>query len=113
MDKHPHIIGRQIFDIDFASKEASEVLQDKISAIFNNRLMDEINSLFDRVLPTNRIIKLDTLSIDIGSISFELLDTELPNRVIQKLEQELMLILLHDNAPGGCQELKDQQYLRY
>ena len=97
MDKQPHIIGRQIFDIDFPSKEASEVLQDKVSAIFNNRLMDEMNRLFDRVLPSNRIIKLDTLSIDIGNISFESLETELPNRLIQKLEQELMLILLHDN----------------
>ncbi len=103
MDKHPHIIGRQIFDIDFASKEASEVLQDKISAIFNNRLMDEMNSLFDRVLPSNRIIKLDTLSIDIGNIGFESLDTELPNRLIQKLEQELMLILLHDNAASTAE----------
>lgn len=118
MDKHPHIIGRQIFDIDFASKEASEVLQDKISAIFNNRLMDEMNSLFDRVLPTNRIIKLDTLNIDIGNISFELLDTELPNRVIQKLEQELMLILLHDNAATAAesdfifQEDKKGSYLQ-
>lgn len=98
MYKHPHIIGRHIFDIDFTSKEESEVLQDKISAIFNNRLMDEMNSLFDRVLPSNRIIKLDSLSIDIGNISFESLDSELPNRLIQKLEQELMLILLHDNA---------------
>ena len=98
MDKHPHIIGRQIFDIDFSSEDASYVLQDKISTIFKNRLMDEINNLFDRIIPSNRIIKLDTLNIDIGNFAFDLLETELPNKLIQKLEQELMLILLHDNA---------------
>jgi hypothetical protein len=98
MDKHPHIIGRQIFDIDFPSKEESDVLQDKISLIFNNRLLDEMNQLFDRILPTNRLIKLDTLIIDLGNIDFEYLDSELPNRLIQKIEEELRLILLHDNA---------------
>jgi hypothetical protein len=98
MDNHPHVIGRQIFDVDFSSKEKSDVLQDKISLIFNNRLMDEMNQLFDRILPSNRIIKVDTLIIDIGEIGFEFLDTELPKRIIQKIEEELRLILLHDNA---------------
>ncbi|MDP3468470.1 MAG: contractile injection system tape measure protein [Daejeonella sp.] len=98
MDKYPNIIGRQIFDIDFSSKEESHVLQDKISLIFNTRLLDEMDSLFNRILPSNRIIKLDTLSIDIGDIGFDSLESELPNLFIQKLEQELMLILLHDNA---------------
>ena len=98
MDNHPHVIGRQIFDVDFSSKEKSDVLQDKISLIFNNRLMDEMNQLFDRILPSNRIIKVDTLIIDIGEIGFESLDTELPKRIIQKIEEELRLILLHDNA---------------
>ncbi len=118
MDKHPHIIGRQIFDIDFPSKEAAEVLQDKISSIFNNRLMDEMNILFDKIIPSNRIIKLDTLSIDIGSIDFSSLETELPDRLIQKLEQELRLILLHDNAapasdsPDVFQDDKKGNYLQ-
>jgi hypothetical protein len=98
MDKHPHIIGRQIFDIDFSSKENSGVLQDKISSIFNNFLIDEMNQLFDRILPSNRIIKVDTLQINLGDISFDHLDTELPNRLIQKIEEELRLILLHDNS---------------
>ena len=98
MDKHPHIIGRQIFDIDFSSKENSVVLQDKISSIFNNFLLDEMNQLFDRILPSNRIIKVDSLQINLGDIDFELLDTELPNRLIQKIEEELRLILLHDNS---------------
>ena len=98
MDNHPHIIGRQIFDVDFSSTEKSDVLQDKISLIFNNRLMEEMNQLFDRILPSNRIIKVDTLIIDVGEIGFEFLDTELPNRIIQKIEEELRLILLHDNA---------------
>jgi hypothetical protein len=98
MDKYPHIIGKQIFDLEFSSKQESQILQDKISSIFNSRLIDEMNILFDRLIPSNKIIKLDTLSIDIGSISFESLESELPNKLIQKLEQELNLILLHDNS---------------
>ena len=98
MDKYPHIIGKQIFDLEFSSKQESQILQDKISSIFNSRLIDEMNVLFERLIPSNKIIKLDTLSIDIGSISFESLDSELPNKLIQKLEQELNLILLHDNS---------------
>ena len=98
MDKHPHIIGRQIFDIDFSSKEKSGALQDKISSICNNFLLNEMNQLFDRILPSNRIIKVDTLQINLGDINYDLLDTELPNRLIQKIEEELRLILLHDNS---------------
>jgi hypothetical protein len=98
MDKHPHIIGRQIFDIDFSSKEKSGALQDKISSICNNFLLNEMNQLFDRILPSNRIIKVDILQINLGDINYDLLDTELPNRLIQKIEEELRLILLHDNS---------------
>jgi len=98
MDKHPHIIGRQIFDIDFSSREDSHLLQDKISSIFNSRLIDEMNILFEKIIPSNRFIKIDNLSIDIGNIALDSLEAELPNRLLQKLEQELLLILLHDNA---------------
>ena len=97
MNKHPHIIARQTFDIDYPSKDNAHALQDKVSKIFNMQLMDEIGALFDRLVPQNRIIRIDSLVLDIGDISGSSLETELPRRVIDKLEQELRLLLLHDN----------------
>ena len=97
MNKRPHIIDRQTFDIDYPSKENVNALQDKVSKIFNTQLMEEIGALFDRIIPSNRIIRIDSLALDIGDITTSSLETELPKRVIEKLEQELRLLLLHDN----------------
>lgn len=101
MDKYSHIIRQQVFEVNFSSRERSRDLQDKISSIFNNHLAEEMESLFERIIPRDKLIRVDNLTIDIGEIPFASLDTELTSRVIEKLEEQLSLLLLHDNSAAA------------
>ena len=98
MDSRSHIIGRQIFEVDFSSFSRGHELQNKISSLFNVGLRDRMETLFDRIIPANKVLKVDNLTIDIGEIKFELLDVQFVDRIIEKLESEISLLLLRDNS---------------
>ncbi len=54
--------------------------------------------LFDDIVPQNKHLRIGNLTIDLGHIKFESLDRELVDQVIEKLEREISLLLLHDNT---------------
>ncbi len=57
-----------------------------------------MTSLFDRMIPQNKMIRVNNLTINIGSLTFEALDDEFVDKIIAKLESEISVLLLHDNS---------------
>jgi hypothetical protein len=104
--KQPHLIRTQVFEVSFTSKDKSHELQDKISRLFNNSLFEKMEALFDRMIPENRTLRIDSLQIDIGTIPFHWLDEDVAGRIIDKLEQEFLSLLLRDNTAVAGDEGK-------
>jgi hypothetical protein len=98
VERHSHIIGRQIFEVSCSSSIQGKAVQDKISFLFNRYLQTRMDALFEEIIPHSRHIRVDQLTIDVGHISFESLDHDLIDEIIQKLEREISLLLLHDNT---------------
>lgn len=110
MDKHSHIIGRHLFEIDFSSREKTYELQNRVSSIFRNQLTDGMEKVFDRMILQNKLVRVDNLVLDIGNIPLDLLEDEFARRVLEKLEQELLLLLLHDNSGfNDAEDLSNDQ----
>ncbi|MBW4891587.1 hypothetical protein KXQ82_17810 [Mucilaginibacter sp. HMF5004] len=84
-----HIIQYQLFDVAYTNAGKSYDLQSKISDIFNNTLMGEMERLFDRLVPEDTVLSLSEVSLDIGSITYGMLDYQLVDRVIAALEHEI------------------------
>ncbi|HEY1010170.1 MAG: contractile injection system tape measure protein [Daejeonella sp.] len=97
MQKYSHIIGRQIFEVQCSSEAKGRELQDKISLLFNTELQRRIDALFEDIIPKSKHLRIGNLTIDLGNIGYESLDHELVIRIIEKLEREISLLLLHDN----------------
>lgn len=66
--------------------------------MFNTDLQERMDALFSRLIPPGRNLHVDNLTIDVGEMSFEALDRDLADKVLEKLEQEVALLILHDNA---------------
>jgi hypothetical protein len=102
-----HVIQYQLFDVAYSNAGKSYDLQSKISDIFNNKLTAGMEALFDRLVPEDVLLSLSEVSIDIGSITYSMLDYELADRVLAALEREIRYRLVL--GQGKPVEATDEQ----
>lgn len=102
----PHLIRKQVFDVSAASKEQGNDLQDKFSRLFNTYLFRKMERLFDRLVPEDRMLRLERLEIDLGKLPYDWNDDEVADHIVERLEQQLSSILLHEefSAPTPSEE---------
>jgi hypothetical protein len=105
-----HIVQYQVFDVAFTNAGRSYELQNKISDIFNNQLMDGMEQLFTRLVPDDTLLTLGDVDIDIGNISYNVLEYDLVDRILDELEREinyrLALIPSKNGDENSGQQLK-------
>jgi hypothetical protein len=99
-----HIIQYHTFDVAFSDAGKSYDLQNKISDIFNNQLIAGMERLFDSLVPQDTTLTLSEVNIDVGTITYNLLEYNLADRVLAELEKEIRYRLsLTQNTPAGAE----------
>ena len=105
-----HIVQYQVFDVAFTNAGRSYELQNKISDIFNNQLMDGMEQLFSRLVAADTLLTLGDVNIDIGNIPYNLIEYDLVDRILDELEHEinyrLALIPSKNGDENSGQQLK-------
>ncbi len=97
------------FTIGFSSKEKGYELQNRISRIYHQQLHALLQSFFYKTVPQEVLIRKDSLLLDLGRLSYNELETELPKRLEKALAEQFPVILPNDNnvqpAAGGFESL--------
>ena len=95
-----------MFDVAFADAGKSYQLQNQISDLFHNKLMDGMEQLFNRLVPDDTLLTLGDVELDIGSVSYNFLEYDLVNRILEELEREInyRLALIPSNSTGDNNE---------
>lgn len=103
-----HIVQYQIFDVAFTDAGKSYELQNKISDIFHSKLMDGMEQLFNRLVPDDILLTLGDIDINIGDISYNLIEYDLTGRILDELEREInyRLALIPSKNENDGQQLK-------
>jgi len=105
-----HIVQYQVFDVAFTNAGRSYELQNKISDIFNNQLMDGMEQLFSRLVAADTLLTLGDVNIDIGNIPYNWIEYDLVDRILDELEHEinyrLALIPSKNGDENSGQQLK-------
>jgi hypothetical protein len=99
-----HIVQYQIFDVAFSNARRSYELQNKISDIFHNQLMDGMEQLFSRLVPDDTILTLGEVDIDLGSIPYNLIEYDLADRILTELEREIKYRLALRPSKNGDED---------
>ncbi len=86
-DKHKHIIEKQFIDIEINGKVDAFRFKDELADICKNKLLPEMEKLFDDKFPGDRIIRIDKLEIDAGNVSPENWEKGFVENVIKNLSQ--------------------------
>ena len=71
----------------------AEQCNNQISLLVNMKLQNRLESLFDRIVPHNMILTVDTLTIDFGEIEMEEMNSVFVDKVVNLIEIELKKLL--------------------
>lgn len=102
MSRTDHIIQRHIFDISFPVREKAYELQSRFSRLFDREAIPVMGEVFDELIPENLLLRLDTLTLDLGPIRHDRLEKDFPDRLRQALLKELQRVL-QQRTPGEWQ----------
>ncbi|MBB5636876.1 hypothetical protein HDE68_002789 [Pedobacter cryoconitis] len=87
MSSQYYTIRQLRFDVDFFSKEMAYELQNRLSRLYHQQVQQTLGNFFSANIPENALIRKDSLVVDLGSISYERLENELPERLEKALEE--------------------------
>src|SRR5690242_329440 len=86
MSSQEFVIQSLVFDTAFFSKEYAYNLQNRISRLFSRRLSSVMQEVFDKTIPKDLLIKSDTLTLELGNVSYE----NFENEVSAKLQSAML-----------------------
>jgi len=104
MSASHHIIRRYTFDVQFSAKAKAIALQDSLSSLFRRRLTADMDELLQQLLPEDMVAVLDTLELDLGTVLYKDMETQLPLKLLEALENALSSIL-RTGTPGSQHHL--------
>ncbi|MES2004844.1 MAG: contractile injection system tape measure protein [Bacteroidota bacterium] len=91
MENQYFSVREQLFDIRFSNRSQVHALQNRISSLANNSLLPALDQSLHKIIPADKLIRVDTMVLDIGEIRFDSLDEELVPRIVDELEKQLQL----------------------
>ncbi len=88
-----HVIKQQTADIFFSEREKTPGLFLDVSRLFNNRIKDVTETVFDAHVEEDVLVRIDTLEVDLGVLPYPFREEEMATRYREALEAALLLKL--------------------
>lgn len=84
-----HLIYRQKVMLNLSGRQEALALQEKVSRLVKNELADSLESALDQAFPPDKIVRIDTLQLDLGAISLQNFENEFKDGFIGALIKSL------------------------
>ncbi|MEO7049779.1 MAG: contractile injection system tape measure protein [Ferruginibacter sp.] len=97
-----HIIHKQKVKLQTNMSVDAFALQNRISNLLKNGMVNKLEALFNEVSPNGKIIRIDKLEIDLGTINKQNLETEFSQKLVEQLSDALSdfeIIMANKNFP--------------
>lgn len=90
MAKHnQHIIARQVIELGVPSVTRAPEIQEAVAQRLRDHAMTELEKLFDRLGPSDRVVRLDRLEIDLGELGGADWQEHFDSRLVIQLAESL------------------------
>ena len=84
-----HVIQKQVMEFHFSRKETAEYLDDTIREICYRQVFPRFNELFENLYLQDKILRIDKMFIDLGTISYRGFKERLGETILMAMEQEM------------------------
>ncbi|MBD2166896.1 hypothetical protein H6G04_21125 [Calothrix membranacea FACHB-236] len=89
MSQQRHIIAKTVLELDTGSLADVSSLQEDVSRLLQQQIVPKMERLFDQLVGGDRIIRLDQVVVEVGSVNRQFLADEFGNKLLAALEQTL------------------------
>ncbi|OWY19635.1 hypothetical protein C7N43_26025 [Sphingobacteriales bacterium UPWRP_1] len=90
-----HHITKQVFELQLPDEKNAYQLQNKWVSVFKDRIVPQMQDIFDRYAPQNTVISIDALTLDIGILATDNWEQLFLSRFCEQLEK-----YLQENLPA-------------
>ena len=97
---HPHIIKRQILELQGLRQEDANEMQERMRRLYHSRLLPLIDSYLSQLSPNGQAFHIEKLELDLGTIN--MLDFEAA--IVEQLEKQLQAQLSQFSPPDTTAE---------
>lgn len=94
-----HIIQKQILDIHLPKKVGAIEQQEAIRSLYWDRVVPALDKAFSQIVPEGTTLRLESLSLDIGSVPFANIEKELVKQLTEQLTS-----IFQQTDPGKWEE---------
>lgn len=98
INKDQHIIRRVSLELRKTQKDGALALQSVLTDLFWKELVPEMNAIFSKLIDPDKLIRIEQLEIDLGTIDERNLKQELKKRLLEALKTELEKIQSSSSA---------------
>lgn len=92
--KLTHHIQKLSFEISYDNAENALIFQQEISTLIKQKLSKLVEETFDKIALKDAILRINTLEIDLGQISYEQMKEKIPRKFQQILRDLIQKILV-------------------
>ncbi|MEF2228775.1 MAG: contractile injection system tape measure protein [Candidatus Cardinium sp.] len=115
--KNHHIILRSRIEVTIDQHSQNSMLYHTVQQTIQQRIIPILSKLFAKYVPSDVVIHLDKLVIDVGSVHLSTLDKQLPCQVEQvlmlKLQEQMRKVIHNPTAVIPLPEAKRQAIAHY
>lgn len=90
-----HRVFRLLFELEMEEDKDQNGSQDLISRLIRYVLIDKMSEAFSHIIPQNKLLKIDQLTLDLGDIYLDEIEQTLPNKFYESLLEALRNLRLH------------------
>lgn len=84
-----HRIRRQILELELPREQGAYALQQRASRVFQEQVLPELDKVFSRIAPADRIVRLDRLEIDLGNIGESGWERRFVERCVEQIARQV------------------------
>ncbi|TWJ02461.1 hypothetical protein JN11_01434 [Mucilaginibacter frigoritolerans] len=84
-----HLVHRQKVTLQIPGKDDAFALQSMVSYLLQNELKTKLESALDSVFPPGKVVRIDTLQLDLGEINPQNFEHEFKTRFVSALTESL------------------------
>lgn len=84
-----HRIRRQILDLELPREAGAVALQRQAGRVFQEKVLPRLDELFSKIAPADRIVRIDRLEIDLGSLGESNWERNFVERCVEQISRQV------------------------
>ncbi|WP_299222271.1 contractile injection system tape measure protein [uncultured Aquimarina sp.] len=111
IDTTKHIIKQQVLDLTISNLKDQEDTSHVVSEIYKRNIEGILEEICNEMIPADRVVKIDSLVIDIGRLRYDRLALDFPKAVRKSIKEALYKEVRDEivRSNGSVKRIKDHE----